>query len=205
MNRFAICFAVAGIVAAANPALSAEGWKIDPSHSSAQFSVRHMMISNVRGEFSGVSGTVQLDPKHPDESKVDATIDVSTVNTREAKRDEHLKGADFFDVAKYPTMTFKSKKVTAAGSGHLKMAGDLTLHGVTKEVTLDVEGPSAEIKDGHGGTRVGASATATINRKDFGISYGGKMPDGGGLMIGEEIPITIDIEMLKTPATAKAN
>lgn len=203
MNRFALACAAsfAGTICVSAAAFAADAWKIDSSHSAAQFSVKHMMISNVRGEFSGVKGTVQLDHEKPQTAKVDATIDVSTVNTREPQRDEHLKGKDFFDVSQFPTATFKSKKVLDVSKGHFKLLGDFTLHGVTKEVTLTVEGPSAEIKDPKGNARIGATATTTINRRDFGISYGGKM-DNGGLMIGEEIPITIDIEMVKAPAAA---
>jgi polyisoprenoid-binding protein YceI len=203
MNRFALACAAsfAGTICVSGAAFAADAWKIDSSHSAAQFSVKHMMISNVRGEFSGVKGTVQLDHEKPETAKVDATIDVSTVNTREPQRDEHLKGKDFFDVSQFPTATFKSKKVLDVSKGHFKLLGDFTLHGVTKEVTLMVEGPSAEIKDPKGNARIGATATTTINRRDFGISYGGKM-DNGGLMIGEEIPITIDIEMVKAPAAA---
>jgi polyisoprenoid-binding protein YceI len=174
----------------------AAAWEIDSSHSSAQFSVRHLMVSNVRGEFGKVTGTVDFDAKDPSKAKVEATIDAGTINTREQKRDEHLKSPDFFDVAKYPTITFKSKKVVAAGAGKLKVTGDLTIHGVTKEVTLDVEGPAMETKDPWGNQRTGAQATTKINRKDFGLKWN-KVLDGGGVAVGDEVTITIDVEMTK--------
>ncbi|HEY9719493.1 MAG TPA: YceI family protein [Trichormus sp.] len=180
----------------------AESWKIDPMHSAAQFAVKHMMISTVRGQFSKVSGTVDYDPKHPKDAKVEATIDVGSVDTREPKRDDHLRSADFFDTQKFPTMTFKSTRVIEATPGKLKLAGDLTLHGVTKEVTLDVDGPSAPITDQHGGTKIGASATTTINRKDFGVSWN-KALDNGGMMLGEDVPITIDVELVKAAKVAE--
>lgn len=188
-------FSVALSVLLMSPAFAAT-YKIDPAHSGAQFSIRHMMVSNVRGQFSKVNGTVEYDPKNPKASKVDASIDVATVDTRESSRDEHLKGPDFFDVSKYPTMTFKSKKVVSATKGKMKVLGDLTLHGVTKEVVLNVDGPSAPIKDQKGTERTGASATATINRKDFGITYN-KNLDGGGIALGEEVPITLEVELAK--------
>ena len=149
--------------AAAQPAAV---WKIDSAHTNADFSVRHLMISNVKGHFSKVSGNVDYDGKDLKSLKIDAAIEVASVETGEKGRDEHLKGADFFDAAKFPTMTFKSKKVKSAGKGKFTVTGDLTIKGVTKEVTLDVEGPTEQIKDMQGGTRVGASATTKINRKD---------------------------------------
>lgn len=178
------------------PACFADSWKIDPSHSSAQFSVRHMMVSNVRGEFSKVGGVVDYDAKNPLASKIDATIDVASVDTREPKRDEHLKSADFFDTQKFPTMTFVSKKVVEDGPGKLKVTGDLTLHGVTKTVTLEVEGPTKPVKDQHGNEHIGASATGVINRLDYGITWN-KNLDGGGVVVGEQIPITIDVELVR--------
>jgi polyisoprenoid-binding protein YceI len=180
---------------------SAASWEIDPAHSSATFSVRHMMISNVRGEFAKVTGNVVHDPKSPGAASVDATIDVSTLNTRELKRDADLKSENFFDVAKYPTMSFKSKKVAPAGTGKLKLTGDLTIHGVTKEVTFDVDGPTAEVKDPWGNIRIGASATTKINRKDFGMTWN-KALDTGGVMVGDEVTITLDVEMVKKAAPA---
>lgn len=178
-------------------AAQAESWKIDPSHSAALFSVRHMMVSNVRGDFSNVSGTVDYDPKRPTDSKVNAKIDVSTVNTGDGKRDEHLRNKDFFDVEKFPQMTFVSRKFIKSGSNKLKVVGDLTLHGVTKEVVLDLDGPSPVVTDKKGNSRMGATATTKINRKDFGMAYNSVL-DTGGVAIGEEIPITIELELHKS-------
>jgi polyisoprenoid-binding protein YceI len=186
--------ATALLCSAAQPSF-AESWKLDSAHSSAQFSVKHMMISNVKGEFSNVTGTVEYDPSNVEKTKVDATIDTTTINTREANRDTHLKSADFFDVEKFPTMSFKSKRVADVAPGKFKLIGDLTLHGVTKEVTLDVDGPSKPIML-KGNAHMGAEATTTIDRKDFGIVWNKNM-DGGGVVVGESIPITIDIEMVK--------
>ena len=175
-------------------ALAAD-YKIDSAHSAASFSVRHLMVSNVRGEFKNVNGTISYDEKNLDASKVDATIDVSTVNTGEPPRDGHLKSPDFFDVAKYPTINFKSKQFYKEG-GVLKIKGDLTIHGTTKEVVLTVDGPSAEVKDPWGNARFGASATTKINRQDYGVSWS-KTLDGGGAVVGDEVSITIDLEATK--------
>jgi polyisoprenoid-binding protein YceI len=171
-------------------------WQIDPAHTNVQFSVRHMMISNVRGDFNKVSGTVTSDGQNPDALKIDAVIDAGSIDTRIEKRDQHLKSADFLNVEKYPTIEFKSKKVGANGTGKWKVTGDLTLHGVTKEVVLDVEGPTAEIKDPIGNTRVGASATTKINRKDFGLTWN-KVLETGAVMVGDEVEITIDVEAVQ--------
>lgn len=176
----------------------AASWKIDSRHSSAQFSVRHMMISNVKGEFSNVQGTVEFDGKDPRSIKVDATIDTTTINTREAQRDQHLKSAEFFDVAAFPTMTFKSKRVEQVQQGSFKLVGDLTIHGVTKEVVLDVAGPSGEVKDQRGNVHIGTSATTKINRRDFGLKWNGVV-EGGGLVVGDEVSITLDLELVRQP------
>ena len=200
-NRFA---AVAFGLAFAMPSMAlASDWDIDGGHSSAQFSVRHLMVSNVRGEFGKVTGTVKLDDKDITKSVVEATIDVGSINTRDEKRDGHLKSPDFFDVAKFPTITFKSKKV-AGKAGKLKVTGDLTIHGVTKEVVLDVEGPAKEAKDPWGNVKSGAAAFIKINRKDFGLGWN-KALETGGVVVGEEVSITLDIELLKKapPAAAK--
>jgi polyisoprenoid-binding protein YceI len=173
-----------------------ETYQIDPAHSAAQFSVRHMGISTVRGAFTKVTGTVQYDPSDPTKSSIDATIDANSIDTRVEMRDKDLKGPNYFDVAKYPTLTFKSKKVESAGTGKLKITGDLTIHGATKEVVLQVEGPNGPIKDPKGNSHLGAAATTQISRKDFGVS-------GGAGMVGDDITITLDIEMVK-PATAPA-
>ena len=182
------------------PALRAEEYKIDGAHSRAQFSVRHLMVSNVRGEFGKLNGTISYDEKNPAGLKIDATIDVATINTSEPKRDEHLKSPDFFDIAKYPTMTFKSKATRKTASG-LAVTGDLTLHGVTKEVVLNLDGPTAEVKDPWGLLRRGATATTKINRKDFGLSWNQAL-EAGGVAVGEEVSITIDVEAVR-PAPKK--
>jgi len=168
-------------------------WALDPAHTSVQFSVRHMMVSNVSGEFTKLSGTVNGDQSAATGATIEASIDASSISTREPKRDEHLKSADFLDVAKYPTITFKSKKIEAAGAGSFKVTGDLTLHGVTKEVVLDVADVTPSIKDPMGKTRAGAHATTKINRKDFGVNWS-KTLDGGGVMVGDDIAVTIDVE-----------
>lgn len=171
----------------------ATDYKIDPAHSSAQFSVTHMGLSKVRGGFGNVQGAVSYDPANPTAAKVEATIDVSTVSTNDVKRDGHLKSADFFEVEKYPTMKFVSTKVEKAGAGKLKVTGDLTLKGVTKPVVLTVEGPTDEIKDPRGMLRRAASATTRINRKDFGIIWNRAL-DTGGVMVSDEVDITIDLQ-----------
>ena len=172
------------------PALAADSFKIDTSHSQASFTVKHLLISNVRGEFGKTEGVVVLDEADPSKSKVEAIIDVASVNTRDEKRDAHLKNGDFFDVAKFPTITFKSTKVEKSAEG-LKVTGDLTMKGVTKSVVLDVAGPTAEVKDPWGNAKRGASATTTINRKDFGVSYG---PDA---IVSDLVKIQIDVELTK--------
>jgi polyisoprenoid-binding protein YceI len=170
-------------------------WNIDPNHTAAQFSVRHMGISTVRGAFTKVSGTVQYDPSNPSKTSVDATIEAASIDTRVSMRDDDLRSDHYFDVAKYPTINFKSKSAEASGAGKLKITGDLTIHGTTKQVVLDVDGPSAAANDPRGNAHVGASASTTIKRSDFGV--GSANP-----MIGDEIAITIDIELMR-PAAAK--
>jgi polyisoprenoid-binding protein YceI len=150
-----------------------------------------MGISTVRGQFQKVSGTVQYDPKDVSKTSIDATIDTASVDTRVEMRDNDLRGPNFFDVQKYPTLTFKSKKAESAGDGKLKITGDLTMHGVTKEVVLDIEGPSAAVKDPKGNSHVGASATTKVNRKDFGVN-------GASTMVGDEVTITLDVELTKS-------
>src|SRR5439155_1167025 len=160
------------VVALGLPSLArAATWTLDPAHTSVQFSVRHLMVSTVRGAFGKVTGTVQVDEKDLARSKIQATIDAASIDTRIEKRDAHLKSPDFLDVAKYPTITFVSKKIEQVDPGHFKVTGDLTLHGVTREVSLDVEGPTPEIKDPQGKVRAGAQATTKINRKDFGVTW----------------------------------
>lgn len=177
--------------------VSATTWNLDPIHSSAQFKVKHMMISNVKGEFHAIKGSLTLNSTDITRSSVDATIDVSTINTREEQRDTHLKSADFFDVALFPIMTFKSTEIQKRGGDTLAVSGDLTLHGVTHNVVLEVEGLSAPVKDPYGNTRIGLSAATRINRKDFGLTWNGLL-ESGGIMVGDEIAITIDLEFVKS-------
>jgi polyisoprenoid-binding protein YceI len=174
-------------------------WQIDPMHSSAQFAVTHLMISTVRGEFHGLKGTLNLDDKDITKSTVEVTIDVNSVDTREPNRDAHLKSPDFFDVAKFPTLTFKSTKVEQVSPGQLKVTGDLTIHGVTKQVVLNVDGPKTPIKDPMGMQRTAVSATTKINRQDFGVSWN-KSLDSGGVVVSDEVRITIDVELVIPPA-----
>lgn len=171
-------------------------WNIDPEHSNIGFKVKHLMVSNVKGSFEKLTGTVDINDTDITRSKVEVSIDTTSINTNVQKRDEHLRSADFFDVAKYPAMTFVSKKVAKDGKDKLKVTGDLTLHGVTKEVVLFVEGPSQESKDPWGNFRKGASATAKISRKDFGLIWN-KALETGGVVIGDEILITLEVEMIK--------
>ncbi|HXL23088.1 MAG TPA: YceI family protein [Candidatus Dormibacteraeota bacterium] len=195
LSRTFIAAAAAAVLSL--PAVAAPSqWQIDSQHASAQFAVKHLMISTVRGEFHGVTGTINWDDKDITKSTIDVTIDTTTVDTREPKRDAHLKSPDFFDVAKYPAMTFKSKKIEQVATGKLKVTGDLTIHGVTKEVVLDVEGPTAPIKDPWGNTRVALNATATVNRQDFGVMWNANM-DGGGVVVSDNVNITIDAELVK--------
>lgn len=188
---------IAVIATLALPTLSlASTWNIDPEHSNIGFKVRHLMVSNVRGSFEKHTGTVDINDKDITKSKVRISIDTASINTSVKKRDEHLRSPDFFNVAKFPTMTFVSKKVVKAGKDRLKVTGDLTIRGVTREVVLDVEGPSAESKDPWGTIRRGASASTTINRKDFGLTWN-KALETGGVVVGDEVTIGLEIEMVK--------
>jgi polyisoprenoid-binding protein YceI len=175
----------------------ASTWTIDQDHSSVGFSVRHLMVSNVRGSFSKFSGTVELGDRDITASKVSAVIDASSIDTNVQKRDDHLRSPDFFDVAKYPAITFISKKWSRTADGRLQVSGDLTMHGRTQTVALDVEPFSNEIRDAWGKTRRATSATARINRQDFGITWN-KALDAGGVTIGNEVDITLDIELVRT-------
>ena len=194
MKKFLIAAALAAMLSAATHAQSTT-WQLDPAHSNAQFSVRHLGISNVQGEFTKVTGTVNLDDQDISKSTVTASIDVSSLDTRVQHRDDDLKSDHFFDVAKYPTITFQSTKITNTGDDTSKMTGNLTLHGVTKEVTFDVTGPTKVIQVM--GTRRGASATTKINRQDFGMVFMSNAMPGGDQMIGDTVTITLDIEMVK--------
>jgi len=180
-------------------AAQALSWTIDPGHSNAEFSVRHMVVANVKGQFDGPAGTVTFDAKDiPGTLKVDATIDARTINTRNPDRDKDLKSALFFDVDKYPRITFKSKRAEAAGAGRFKLIGDLTMHGVTKEVTLDVEGPTQTITDIWGSARMGATAKTVVDRREYGLLYSHVL-EGGGAVVGNEVTITIDLEVTRQP------
>ena len=192
MTRF-LTFLCALTMLAGSAFAQVQTWNIDPNHTAAQFSVRHMGISTVRGAFTKVSGSAQYDPSDLSKTSVEATIEAASVDTRVSMRDDDLRSANYFDVAKYPTITFKSKSVQAAGAGKLKITGDLTIHGTTKEVVLDVDSPSAPVKDPRGNSHVGASAATTISRKDFGVG-------SANLMIGDEISITIDVELVHPAA-----
>ncbi|MCM0080285.1 YceI family protein [Geomonas sp. Red32] len=174
----------------------ASNWSIDPDHTTIGFKVKHMMVSTVNGNFLKHTGTVTINDKDITKSRVEISIDTASINTNVAKRDEHLRSADFFDVAKYPAMTFVSKTVAKAGKGKLKVTGDLTLHGVTKEVVLTVDGPTRESKDPWGNLRRGATATTRINRQDFGLVWN-KTLETGGVLIGNDIVIILEIEMIK--------
>jgi len=170
-------------------------WNIDGSHSTAEFSVRHLMITNVKGRFGTLAGTVEYDPEKPEASQIDVTIDATSIDTRDEKRDAHLRSPDFFDVEKFPNLTFKSTSVKKTDDG-FAATGDLTIHGVTKSVTLEVEGPSDQSKDPWGNTRIGASATAKINRKDFGLNWNAAL-EAGGVLVGEQVKISIEVSLVQ--------
>jgi polyisoprenoid-binding protein YceI len=184
---------ITALAMAATAAAQAGTWQIDPNHSAAQFSVRHLGVSTVRGAFMKVAGSAKHDPADPSKDSLEATIDTNSVDTRVQMRDNDLRSPNFFDVQKYPTITFHSKSTKVAGAGKLQITGDLTIHGVTKEVVLDVDGPSAAVKDPWGNQRIGASAATKINRQDFGVS-------GAPGVVGDEITITIDVELIQPQA-----
>ena len=171
----------------------AGAWVFDDAHSAADFSIRHMMVSNVKGQIGGLKGTIDIDDKDLTKSKVDVSLDVTTIDTRNGKRDEHLKSPDFFDVQKFPQMHFVGKKIEKAGKG-LKVTGDLTMKGVTKSTVLMVDGPTSPVKDPWGKMKRGFTAQATINRKDFGLTWN-KALDGGGVVLGEDVKVAIEAEM----------
>ena len=190
---------VAAVALAMVPALAlgqSSTWSFDPAHSHASFSIRHMIISNVRGEFGKMSGTVTLNEKDVTKSSVEATIDATTIDTREAKRDEHLRSPDFFDVAKHPTITFKSTKVEKAGKDGLKVTGDLTIRGTTKPAVLKVTGPTGEVKDPYGKIRRGVSATTKLDRNDYGVAWSAVL-EGGGAVVGNDVNIELEVELVK--------
>jgi polyisoprenoid-binding protein YceI len=174
----------------------ADDYTLDSAHSKAGFSVKHMMVSTVRGQFSNVTGTIHFDPKDVSKTTIEASIDATTIDTQEPKRDTHLKSPDFFDVEKFPTITFKSTKASKGSKGSFKVQGDLTMHGVTKSVELVVEEPTTPVKDLYGNLKVGTTATTKVNRKDFGLNWN-KALEAGGVLVGEEVTITLDIEAQK--------
>ncbi len=177
------------------PTSTTSAWNIDPAHSAAEFKVKHMMISNVRGKFSGISGVLhRVDADHT-QSDLEVSIDTSTVNTQDAQRDGHLKSPDFLHVEKFPAMTFKSTHIEKKGDG-FAVAGDLTIHGVSKPVVLNVEEVSEPAKDPWGNTRIGLTATTKINRKDFGLTWNTTL-EAGGVLVGEEVGITLDVQLIK--------
>jgi polyisoprenoid-binding protein YceI len=187
-----IAFALVPIMGMAiSAAAGPETWQLDPPHCAAQFAVRHMGISTVRGTFTKVRGMVQYDRTAPAKSSIDVTIDAGSVDSRVEMRDNDLRSPKLLDVEKYPTITFRSKRVEPAGEGKLKVTGDLTIHGVSKEAVLEVEGPSEPIKDPRGNSHMGASATTRINRRDFGVNG---YPSA---MIADDVFITIDVELVK--------
>jgi len=202
MNRYLSRIAVlAGLATALSmPAAAANStWQIDPQHSSAQFAVRHLGLSTVRGAFSKLNGAVLFDDQDITKSSVEVTIEVDTVDTREPDRDKDLRSERFFDVAHFPTMTFKSKKVEQVTPGKLRVTGDLTIRGTTKEVVLDVDGPTAPVKDPWGNQRVALTATTKVNRQDFGVKWNAKL-DNGGVVVGDDVNITIDAELVQKAA-----
>jgi polyisoprenoid-binding protein YceI len=196
--RRRIILAAAVLCLAAPGLLLAAPWEFDPAHTGVHFKVRHLMISSVRGEFEKISGKIVYDEADVTKSSADIAIDAASINTRVEKRDEHLRSPDFLDVAKHPAITFRSKRVEKGGDGTLKMTGDLTLRGVTKEVVLTIEGPTPAIRDPMGNSRVGGQATTKINRKDFGLVWN-KTVEAGGVVVGNEVEITIDVEIFRKP------
>lgn len=178
------------------PQTSTTTWNIDPAHAVAEFKVKHMMISHVKGHFGKLSGKLTLDEAELTNSRVEAVIDATSLETRDSQRDAHLKSADFFDVETFPTLAFKSTRVNVAGDEELSVEGELTIHGVTRKVTFAVEGPTAPTKDPWGNTRLGISATTKINRKDFGLTWNAAL-ETGGVLVGEEVAITLDVEFIK--------
>jgi polyisoprenoid-binding protein YceI len=180
----------------ASPQTSTTTWNIDPVHSLAEFKVKHMMISNVKGHFSKVTGALTLDELDLTNSHVEASIEAASIETRDPQRDAHLKSADFLDAEKFPTLSFKSTAISLVRDGELAVEGNLTIRGVTRKVLFSVEGPTPPTKDPWGNTRVGVSATTKINRKDFGLTWNAAL-ETGGILVGDEVTITLDVEFLK--------
>ena len=180
----------------AAPRISTTTWNLDPAHSVAEFKVKHMMISNVKGQFAKVTGTLTLDESNLPNSRIEASIEASSIATRDEQRDTHLKSADFFHVEKFPTLSFQSTRITPVRDGELTVEGDLTIRGVTRKVVFAVEGPTPPAKDPWGNTRIAVSATTKINRKDFGLTWNAAL-ETGGILVGEEVTITLDLQFIK--------
>ncbi|HXY14725.1 MAG TPA: YceI family protein [Terriglobales bacterium] len=180
----------------ATPQTSIATWNLDPAHSVAEFKIRHMMISNVKGHFSKLTGKLTLDEADLTKSRVEATIDAFSIETRDPQRDAHLKSADFLDAEKFPTLSFKSTRVRIVGDGELAVEGDLSIHGVTRKVTFSIEGPTPPAKDLWGNTRIGFSATTKISRKDFGLTWNASL-ETGGILVGDEVTIILDTQFIK--------
>jgi polyisoprenoid-binding protein YceI len=178
------------------PQIAATTWNIDPAHSVAEFKVKHMMISNVKGQFAKISGVLTLDESELANSRVEASIEAASIETREPQRDAHLKSADFFHVEKFPILSFKSTRVGLVREGELAVEGDLTIRGITRKVLFLVEGPTPPAKDPWGNTRVAVSATTKINRKDFGLTWNTVL-ETGGILVGDEVTITLDVQFVK--------
>jgi polyisoprenoid-binding protein YceI len=180
----------------ATPQTATTTWNIDPVHTVAEFKVKHMMISNVKGQFTKVTGVMTLDETDLTKSRIEASIEAASVHTRDAQRDAHLKSADFLDVEKFPALSFKSTRVARTAEGELSVTGDLTIHGVTREVVFAAEGPTPSAKDPWGNTRVGLSATTKISRKDYGLVWNTPL-ETGGILVGDEVTITLDVQFVK--------
>jgi polyisoprenoid-binding protein YceI len=198
MRNNVLAVSAALLILTIQPAMAQSNWTIDASHSSAHFQVKHLMITNVRGDFSKISGKVAFDGKNFATVKAEAVIEVASINTREPKRDEHLRSADFFDAAAYPTITFKSKRVESVSGNRFNLVGDLTMRGVTREITLNVEATPI-VKGMRGETRVGATATTRLNRQDYGVSWNRTL-DAGGVVVGNEVQVTLDLELMQETA-----
>jgi len=180
----------------ATPKVSTSTWNIDPTHSVVEFKVRHMMISNVKGQFTKVSGRLTLSESELTDSRIEALIEASSIETRDAQRDAHLKSADFFHAEKFPTLSFQSTRITLVRGGHLAVEGNLTIRGITRQVVFSVEGPTPPAKDPWGNTRIGVSAYTKINRKDFGLTWNTTL-ETGGILVGDEVTISLDIQFVK--------
>ena len=180
----------------ATPQTSTTTWNIDPVHSVAEFKVKHMMISNVKGHFSKITGSLTIDEAGHANSQVEASLDAASIETRDAQRDAHLKSEDFFHVEKFPTLTFRSRSIKRDGNGELSVEGDLTIRGVTRKVVFAVDGPTPATKDPWGNTRIGISATTKVNRKDFGLVWNAAL-EAGGILVGDEVTISLDVQFTK--------